>query len=73
MRLLPRMVGVKAQIGIRMKDAKFGEPALCDSHESWPRQRGPPNRDSNLPQSDFWGVSGRLSGQRAKARGFAQE
>ena len=37
MRLLPQMFGVKAQIGIRMKDARFGEPALCDSHEAWPR------------------------------------
>jgi hypothetical protein len=36
MRLLPRMYGVEAQIGIRMKDARFGEPALCKSHKSWP-------------------------------------
>ena len=36
MRLLPRMCGVEAQIGIGMKDARFGEPALCNSHESWP-------------------------------------
>jgi hypothetical protein len=36
MRLLPRMFSVKAQIGIRMKDARFGEPALRDSHRSRP-------------------------------------
>jgi hypothetical protein len=36
MRLLPRMCGVEAQIGIRMKDARLGEPALCNSHKSWP-------------------------------------
>ena len=36
MRLLPRMFSVKAQIGIRMKDARLGEPALCNCHESWP-------------------------------------
>ena len=36
MRLLPRMFSVKAQIGIRMKDARFGEPAVRDSHESRP-------------------------------------
>jgi hypothetical protein len=36
MRLLPRMFGVEAQIGIRMKVARLGEPAFCDRHESWP-------------------------------------
>src|SRR5204862_32683 len=36
MRLLPRMLGVEAQIGIRMKDARFVEPAICDRHVSWP-------------------------------------
>jgi hypothetical protein len=37
MRLLPRMFGVEAQIGIGMKDARLGEPARCDRHEPWPR------------------------------------
>jgi hypothetical protein len=36
MRLLPRMSGVEAQIGIGMKDARLGELALCEGHESWP-------------------------------------
>ena len=37
MRLLPRMFGVEAQIGIGMKDARLGEPARRNSYESWPR------------------------------------
>jgi len=36
MRLLPRMCGVEAQIGIGMKDTKLREPARRDRHEPWP-------------------------------------
>ena len=33
-----RLVGVEAQIGIRMKDARLGKPVLRDSYEPWPSQ-----------------------------------
>lgn len=36
MRLLPRMAGVEAEVGIRMKDGRSGKPAVRKNDESRP-------------------------------------
>ena len=36
MRLLPRMTGVEARVGIRMKDGRSGKPAVRKNDEAGP-------------------------------------
>src|SRR5215472_14303628 len=38
MRLLPRMSGVEAQVGIGMKDGRLGKPAVRKSDEARPSE-----------------------------------
>jgi hypothetical protein len=80
MRLLPRMCGVEAQIGIRMKDARFGEPALGNSHQglaySQSAERGEIQAlrvDGTLVRQTTFAGSTSLRLSNTQAGGYAQD